>query len=400
MTRDKRPRIVPLNPDYAGMAQVSPYWWPILAVVRTLLSLSFVAVGSASFPAIPLYIVVLASGYTVYSLLALLAPWVNEKLPPALSFSIDIFFFLIFAGWTGELNLWFNSLFYVYLHLAAALLHGWREAFGVLVVCQGFLLVVPSAQSASLQPIVLLGGIMACALALDKRNLLDRLQLARTRIALLEEETVELREKERQQIANDFHDGPLQAFIGLQMRLNFLQQILKKKPEAAEEEVRDLAFTTRNQVTALRQFVREMRPPEIEGEDPGVALRRMIEAFRKDTGIQASFASADLKGEPEVFLQIMQLVREALNNIQKHSRASRVSIALEHKGDQFEVSIEEDGQGFPFCGLFSLNELDALRIGPVSIRQRLRAANGQLLLESRPGAGTLMIMRLPANMPS
>jgi signal transduction histidine kinase len=60
-----------------------------------------------------------------------------------------------------------------------------------------------------------------------------------------------------------------------------------------------------------------------------------------------------------------------------------------------EVSVDDDGAGFAFSGSFSLDELDLLRLGPQSIRRRVRALSGELLVESRPGHGAGLKIRIP-----
>jgi signal transduction histidine kinase len=89
-------------------------------------------------------------------------------------------------------------------------------------------------------------------------------------------------------------------------------------------------------------------------------------------------------------------VREALTNVQKHSRASRVNVSVEKTGPNLEVAIEDDGTGFPFAGTFSLDELEKLGIGPMSIRRRVRHLSGELIVDSRPEEGAALRVRVPA----
>ncbi len=98
--------------------------------------------------------------------------------------------------------------------------------------------------------------------------------------------------------------------------------------------------------------------------------------------------------EPEVSLELLQIVREALYNVQKHSAATRVAVTVEKSEDALQIAIEDNGTGFPFSGRFSLDELELLRLGPASIKRRVRTLGGDLLLDSRPGQGAGLRIRL------
>ena len=86
---------------------------------------------------------------------------------------------------------------------------------------------------------------------------------------------------------------------------------------------------------------------------------------------------------------------EALNNVRKHSKATRVAVALEKTGKILEISIDDNGVGFHFSGTYNLDELDLLRLGPVSLKRRARSLGSELLLESRPGRGAGLKLRVP-----
>lgn len=380
----------PSEPKY-----LSPLWWQSLAVIRTLLALAFLTFGSSSPRPLPWPIMLLAAGFTIYSLIALLWREVERQWPPLLSLAVDSLVFLFFAHYSSDQTIWFNSLFYVYLLLEAAILHTWREVFAVLVLCQGFFLMFQPAQFSVLQPLVMLSGILACTLSLEKRVIADRLEEKQRETAILRAEAERLREAERERIADDFHDGPLQSFISFQLRLNVIQQMLSRDVGAGLKELQDLQMICRTQVAELRAFVRSMRPLEMEGESLSTAIRRLVENFKKDTGIAASYSSQEVTGEPESFLEVLQIVRESLNNVQKHSKASRVAIALTKQGEILHIDIEDDGTGFPFSGTYELAELEALRIGPESIKRRVRSLGGELHVESRPGRGAVLRIRVP-----
>jgi signal transduction histidine kinase len=89
------------------------------------------------------------------------------------------------------------------------------------------------------------------------------------------------------------------------------------------------------------------------------------------------------------------MVREALHNVLKHAGATRVAVSVERAAKVLEVSLDDNGQGFLFSGIYSLDELELLRLGPASLKRRARALNSEMTLESRPGRGAGIKLRIP-----
>ena len=88
------------------------------------------------------------------------------------------------------------------------------------------------------------------------------------------------------------------------------------------------------------------------------------------------------------------MLREALHNVQKHAGATRVAVALEKTDRGLEISIDDNGHGFAFAGSYSLEELELLRLGPTSIKRRVRTLGAEMLLDSKPGQGAGLRIRL------
>src|SRR5262249_33390522 len=97
----------------------------------------------------------------------------------------------------------------------------------------------------------------------------------------------------------------------------------------------------------------------------------------------------------EMSLEVLQMLRESLHNVQKHAGASRVAVAMEKTDRGLEISIDDNGHGFPFAGTYSLEELELLRLGPASLKRRARSLHADLLVESRRGRGGGLKFRIP-----
>ncbi len=90
-----------------------------------------------------------------------------------------------------------------------------------------------------------------------------------------------------------------------------------------------------------------------------------------------------------------QIYREALNNIKKHAKASHVVVKLSQDDSRLLLVVDDNGEGFSFAGKFTGDELDRLRLGPISIKERTRTVNGALTVESNPGHGARLTIEIP-----
>ena len=139
------------------------------------------------------------------------------------------------------------------------------------------------------------------------------------------------REDERQRIASDFHDGPLQSFISLQMRLEIVRKLLERDLKAGQHELQTVQDIAKSQVRELRAFLHSMRPVEIDGGNLSISARRVIDNFQKESGIPVTLVGGDasLAISQEMMSEVLQMLREALHNVQKHASASRVAVAIQ-----------------------------------------------------------------------
>jgi len=350
-------------------------WRRALTAARVALAIACLVIEF--FPAVPssLLIRLLLVVFLAYSVLAF--SWRNRRQAAygLLSLVLDSVFFLICAGIGSGYAAWLCGFFFLYLLAAATLLHSWRQVLGVTLALPPLFCLVRPADAARLLPAFALAGALALIWSRQKEK---------------------ARQAERERIAADFHDGPQQSFISLQMRLEVLRRLLEQDPEARRE-LAELQELTRAQVAEIRSFVRAMRPIEVDGAGLAAALSRLVDTFEKDSRISAAFlGSGQVQVEdPDVARELVQIVREALHNTQKHSGASRVAVGLEKANGQIEITVQDDGSGFEFAGKYSLEELDLLRLGPESIKRRVRSLGGDLTLESRPGFGAGLKIRIP-----
>ena len=379
---------------------VLPHLWRrYLSVLRALVGTTCIWVVLGSGGLTKGTFVVLMGALIGYSLVTIFWRWPQRvDVYELFNFLLDLQCYLLCVALTPDSGFWICAIAGFYLFLAASTLHEWREVLLLLVISLGFVSWVHPPFNDQLQPVILLLGMFSIVLALQKQALLDRLSNSSRQAVMYRSQAERAREAERERIAADLHDGPLQAFISVQMRLAILKKILERTPEAVGAELDGLHEIATKLVTEVRTFIRGMRPMEVEGAGLASSLRTLVGTFQKDSGIAATFqadpsASHD---DLEASIDILQVLREALNNVQKHSSASRVAVHLGRHDSQVELDIEDDGKGFPFAGSWSLEELEMLKVGPASIKRRVRSLNGDMTIDSRPGRGAGLKIRVPA----
>jgi signal transduction histidine kinase len=342
---------------------------------------------------------VFAAGFLLYSLvlLAFAARIRRERTGRLLLLVADTILYLGWASLAAPGVVWLGVAFYCYLMLVAALEQGWRHSVVVAGAVTAYHLIVNPSGTAWLWPSILSTGLLGLTLARHRTELQARAQRAEETAAAARQEAAGIRDEERRRVAADLHDGPLQSFISFQVRLEVLRKMLDKNVETARAELEQLQELWRSQIAELRAFLRGMRPVEVEADNLNASLRRAVEMFKKDSGIPATFASDHREAPvaPETAGEILQVLREALHNAQKHSKASRVAVVVEKPGKTLSIAVSDDGTGFAFSGAFNLGELERLGVGPASIKQRVRKLGGELLLDSRPGRGVELRIRVP-----
>ncbi|MGD0577649.1 MAG: ATP-binding protein [Bryobacteraceae bacterium] len=93
--------------------------------------------------------------------------------------------------------------------------------------------------------------------------------------------------------------------------------------------------------------------------------------------------------------EIVSLVREALVNVRKHAHATDVRVTVSRQGEMLSVMVQDNGRGFPIAGAFNLEELEVLDAGPKTIRWRVKKNGGALEVETYPGQGAVLSIKMP-----
>jgi signal transduction histidine kinase len=202
---------------------------------------------------------------------------------------------------------------------------------------------------------------------------------------------------ERSRFARELHDGAIQSLIAVEMQLDVLRRQSGTQAPVVNAELGRIQKLLREEVLKLRELMQAMKSFEVNADRLLGFISDTVERFRRETGIAAEFVSeldrVDLaqKGCRE----LARIVQESLVNVRKHSGAHNVLVRLAQRGGNLQLTVEDDGKGFSFSGRLSNAELETTGKGPAVIRERVRLLAGELTIESSPGHGARLEIRIP-----
>ena len=195
---------------------------------------------------------------------------------------------------------------------------------------------------------------------------------------------------ERQRLARELHDSVSQALYGIALGARSARNRLARDPQRAVEPLDYVLSLAEAALTDMRSLILELQPESLEREGLVGALAKRAEAIKGRYDIDVR---TDLPDEPPIPLDtkqaIYRIAQEALHNLVKHSRAKHASLRLRSDRDALTMEVADDGEGFDpsrsYPGHFGLP----------SMRERAESGGGELQIESRPGEGTTVRVRVP-----
>jgi len=203
---------------------------------------------------------------------------------------------------------------------------------------------------------------------------------------------------ERARLARELHDGAVQSLIAVEMQIDVLRRQSGAQVPMVNAELERIQQLLREEVLKLRELMQELKSFNVDAERLLGFISDLVERFRRETGVSAEFLSEVERVElpQRVCRELARIVQESLVNVRKHSGARHVLVRLAQRAGNLQLSVEDDGRGFPFSGRMSETELEATGKGPGVIRDRVRLLAGQLTIESNPGQGARLEVRIPA----
>lgn len=208
---------------------------------------------------------------------------------------------------------------------------------------------------------------------------------------------IEQREQERLTIARDLHDGPVQELLGAAFALESITYNLDPNSEL-KRELDQVRQTINQQVADLRTYAGELRPPALAKFGLAKGIASHLEGFReKHPELKIKFIEDPQEGDlvpDNQRVALFRIYQEALTNIIKHAHANHVVIHLRKQNDNVLLEIEDNGRGFRVPNDW-LEFIRQGHLGLAGMHERTEAAGGTLEVQSDPGKGTLVSIKIP-----
>ncbi|MDD5368789.1 MAG: two-component regulator propeller domain-containing protein [Anaerolineaceae bacterium] len=196
---------------------------------------------------------------------------------------------------------------------------------------------------------------------------------------------------ERNRLARELHDAVTQTLFSASLIADVLPRIWERNPSQGKQRLAELGELNRGALAEMRTLLWELRPAALVDAELDELLRQLVEAFIGRARVPAQLVlekNGDLSGLPsEVKLAIYRITQETLNNVAKHANASHVDVRLRVEPGHIAVEICDDG-----CG-FDLNSAPSDHLGMGIMHERAESVGAELILDSRIGAGTRVLIR-------
>jgi PAS domain S-box-containing protein len=222
-------------------------------------------------------------------------------------------------------------------------------------------------------------------------------ELERRRRSLLEE-MVNAESEQRSRIADELHDDALQVLIACLVELDRSERHLQHGDVvAAIHSITTARSTLHGATDRTRQITFELRPQLLEAAGLGAAVRELADELHRESGVRVSVRTRLGRYPVDIETLAYRTIREALENVRKHARATTVSVRVMERRGSIHVRVRDDGRGFADD---APRARGSRRHGIETASERVRAAGGSFRLTSEPGEGTTVEFRLPLPVPT
>ena len=196
--------------------------------------------------------------------------------------------------------------------------------------------------------------------------------------------------EERQRLARELHDSVSQALYGIALGARTARTLLDRDPARIAAPIDYVLNLAEAGLTEMRALIFELRPESLATEGLGAALSKMADAIRVRHHLGVDLDLCDELDAPlPVKEALYRIAQEATNNAIKHAHARRLALRLADEDGAVLLEVRDDGAGFDPGGDFGGH------FGLTSMRERAGRLGGTLTVESAPGRGTTVRVRLP-----
>jgi signal transduction histidine kinase len=217
-----------------------------------------------------------------------------------------------------------------------------------------------------------------------------------TQIKALFQRLVTVQEDERRRISRDLHDHLGQQLTALRMNLEVFRLQCDLDPARLKqlERTQQLAEDLDKSIDFLTW---QLRPAALEHLGLAAAITELVDKWSERFSVEARFDTSGLDGvrlHRDIEENLYRIAQEALNNVAKHAKPTRVNVMLEHRDGCVTLVVEDNGCGFDL-GSSAPPQNEACHLGLIGMRERAALIGGELKVETAPDRGTSVHVRVP-----
>jgi len=224
------------------------------------------------------------------------------------------------------------------------------------------------------------------------RDITERMR-AQEELSAFAAEAHAIREGEKSRVARELHDELAQSLTALKMDTIWLRDNARAQPEAAVSKLSDMVGMLDTTVAATRRIAADLRPLLLDDLGLAPAIEWLATNFTQRTGVQC-----DVDVDEELDLQepyataVFRIVQESLANVAKHAQATEVSVLVARTPRAVVLEVSDNGRGFATGAPRKRHSL-----GLMGLRERAQLLKGSASIESQPGQGTRVQVRIPVD---
>jgi PAS domain S-box-containing protein len=221
---------------------------------------------------------------------------------------------------------------------------------------------------------------------------------AEQEIRHLSRQLIKVSEEEKKRIARDLHDEFGQDLTALHFGVEALQSSFPESLKSQKQSCEELVGLVEKLGDNIRKIASELRPGMLDHLGLVPTLKWFIDDFGKRVGgLEIGFQAVGIKGrpDPEIEIILYRVLQEALNNIAKHAKASRVDVVLTYSHPELIFTIKDNGVGLETMDPGESLDRESKGIGLLGMRERVGSVGGTCDIVSNKGKGTMIRAKLP-----
>jgi signal transduction histidine kinase len=226
-------------------------------------------------------------------------------------------------------------------------------------------------------------------------QLLEQSNRLQEQLRQLSRQILSAQEEERKEISRELHDVIAQTLTGINVRLAALKKEAAVNTEGLDRNIARTQRLVEKSVDIVHRFARELRPAVLDDLGLIPALHSFMKNFARRTGVRTSLTAFAAVEQLDAARRtaLYRVAQEALTNVGRHARASRVEVSIRKLPDCVCMKIKDDGKSFQVQRV--LLGRGSKRLGVLGMRERLEMIGGHFGIESAPGKGTTITAQIP-----